>query len=156
MAYIIHIDGGSRVRHGGGPGSGAAWAAVVQPPNDAKIELTGFVEDASNNEMEYEALIQALQWLVNKKIQGNIVIFSDSQLVVNQILGLWMIRQESLMPFWANALALIEELKDQAASVQLSHIRREENPEADALCNKTMDENTSRKENNETSSLQTR
>jgi ribonuclease HI len=134
MPYVINIDGGTR----GNPGP-SAWGVVIQPPGQPKINLCGVMDNATNNEAEYEALIQALTWLNEHAITESTTIYGDSKLVVNQVGGTWNVNQESLIPIWAVAYGLYNDRKD-LYGVQLIHIPREENSEADALCNKIMDE----------------
>lgn len=134
MPYFVFTDGGTR----GNPGPAAA-AAIIQTPNKGKVTIEKFLPNATNNEAEYEALIEALKWLNEEHILGQIVIKMDSQLVVRQVNGEYTVRQETLLPYWETAVGLFEAVKERAASVQLIHIPRAENVEADALCNKIMD-----------------
>lgn len=56
----------------------------------------------SNNTMEYIALLSLVQQLAyelqyqNKKEYSNVIIYSDSQLVVNQVNGLWSCKEPHL------------------------------------------------------------
>jgi ribonuclease HI len=135
MAYVINIDGGTR----GNPGP-SALGVVIHTPNKGKVEIAEFIENATNNEAEYSALIRALEWLRDNKVTGNVLIQSDSMLIVNQVAGTWQVKQESLMGHWALAYGLYTEVADMVAKLQLVHVPREENKEADALCNRVMDE----------------
>lgn len=142
---VVNTDGGTR----GNPGP-AAWGVVVRSTATGMVELSGFLDRATNNEAEYEALINALRYLIDRKTITQVEIRSDSQLMVRQINGEYSVNQESLMPFWVTALSLFEELKLMAADVRLVHVPREQNKEADALCNAEMDRRGAKFEKRET------
>lgn len=142
MPIIVNTDGGSRARHSKGHSTGAAWAFVVQHPTHGKSFFTGLMDDpenASNNESEYQAMIEALNWLNKQPFVGQVVIRTDSELISRQLSGRYAVSSEVLLPYWMLALAALEELKLKAASVAIEEIKREYNKEADALCNQTMD-----------------
>ena len=67
--------------------SGAGAGVILVSPEGYRIHRAlRFKFDASNNEAEYEALLAGLRIARELKIE-NLGIVSDSQLVVNQILG---------------------------------------------------------------------
>jgi len=74
-------------------------------------------EKKTSNVMEYMALIKALE-VCNEKDE----IFTDSQLVVNQISGKYKIKKEHLFPFVMKARKLLKE-----KSCSLAWISRKEN-----------------------------
>lgn len=83
---IIYTDGAAR----GNPGP-AGWAAVVIFHDDKLkvksgklkvVEIGGRVEHATNNQMELTAAIEALKFLKQKRISGQIEIISDSKYVI--------------------------------------------------------------------------
>ena len=54
---------------------------------------------ATNNQAEYQAVIEALKWLSQQTSNGQQLIvnfYLDSQLVVNQIKGLFKVKDENL------------------------------------------------------------
>jgi ribonuclease HI len=67
--------------------------------------------------MEYVALIEAL-----KIAKDGDEILSDSQLIINQVLLKWAVRQESLRPYWKKALDLLHDKQ-----ITLSWVSREKN-----------------------------
>jgi len=74
-------------------------------------------EDKTNNEREYEAVIEAF------KIANNgDEIYSDSQLVVYQIKGKWKVDKENLRILWQQGFDLLW-----SKSLQLFWIPRNEN-----------------------------
>ena len=69
---VIHTDGACK----GNPGLGA-WAATLEY-KDALKEISGVVEDTTNNRMELQAVIEALKIL---KRSCQIEVYTDSQYV---------------------------------------------------------------------------
>ncbi|KAL0461348.1 UNVERIFIED_CONTAM: hypothetical protein Slati_0022400 [Sesamum latifolium] len=69
---------------------------------------------ASNNEVEYEALVLGMRMA---QIAGalHLLAYSDSQLIVNQVIGEYETKEESMMKY----LPQIEELKTKFKSFQL-------------------------------------
>ncbi|KAH0729708.1 hypothetical protein KY289_000896 [Solanum tuberosum] len=87
-------------------------------------------ETCSNNAVEYQALIVGLEMASDMKIP-QLDIYSDSQLIINQLLGNHEVKKEDLLSYHQYATFLRERL----VQVFLSHIPREENHIADALVN---------------------
>jgi ribonuclease HI len=87
------------------------------------------IGDRTNNEAEYYALLKALELIAGKtsgKVPGNIseaLVRSDSQLVVNQVNGLWRVEDERLMELSSQARDLIKKI----GLVRLEWVPREEN-----------------------------
>lgn len=77
----IYTDGACS----GNPGLGG-WGAVLIY-KDRKKEISGAVENTTNNQMEITAVIKALELL---KESCNIKIYSDSAYVVNAFLNGWI------------------------------------------------------------------
>lgn len=72
----IYTDGACS----GNPGKGG-WGAILIY-KDNKKSISGYLEETTNNQMELEAVIQALQSLKRK---CNIELYTDSQYVKNGI-----------------------------------------------------------------------
>jgi len=89
---------------------GSGWngkeSKLVIVTEDGKIIKKTFKEKRTNNEMEYLAIIEALKLCC----EGDII-YSDSQLVVNQIKGEYSIRSEKLIPLFLQVLKLKGEKK---------------------------------------------
>ena len=76
---IVYTDGASR----GNPGKGG-WAAILMTDKEV-LEIAGRKDDATNNQMELEAVIQALT-IATKKFKGYLVVLhADSAYVLNGI-----------------------------------------------------------------------
>ena len=63
------------------PGQGG-WAAIIVLPPEFELILRGSEEATTNNRMEFQAPLSALDWMVRMGYT-RATIFSDSQLVVN-------------------------------------------------------------------------
>lgn len=132
MRAIAHIDGGTR----GNPGPYAC--AVVFYHEELGIgrqEVRYLGDHGSSNAAEYEGLLLALR-LARAMGVKRLKIRSDSKLVVEQTLGAWKVKEESLRPYVVAA----RELAAQFESVEIKHIPREENVVADALVMALLDE----------------
>ena len=83
---ILHIytDGACS----GNPGRGG-WGVYIEKGIE-KIELNGSDEDTTNNRMELLAVIKALEKL--KKINQEVVVFSDSKYVIDAVEKKWVFK----------------------------------------------------------------
>lgn len=128
---LIYIDGGSR----GNPGP-AACAAVLKTADDGQTVLDQgkFLGHATNNVAEYEGLLLGLA-LARQLNAADIEIRSDSELLVKQLLGAYRVKNPALRELFDQAQDALAPF----AGVEVRHIRRELNTEADALCNQTLD-----------------
>lgn len=134
MKYIINTDGGSR----GNPGRAAA-AFIIRDCVGKKIKQQGFyLGMATNNEAEYQAVVNALEFLTQPLSQGSkieVEIKSDSQLVVKQLSDEWKIKDTRMRGFYNK----IKELETKIGKVSYSYIPRTQNSEADLVVNMTLD-----------------
>jgi len=92
-------------------------------------------ESVTNNEAEYHGLVVGLEEARKKGIEG-VVVFGDSQLVIEQLLGNYKVHAKNLKPIWAKAVRLKKQFP---AGVSLMHIDRDKNQRADQLANEAMD-----------------
>ncbi len=138
MIVKIFTDGGSR----GNPGH-AATGLVIESENGTILHQAGeYVGVTTNNEAEYQAILQASTWLnqhnADLEKQGFIKLsfFLDSKLVVEQLNRNWKIK-EPRMAVWAERCW--QQLKSLSLPYTISHIPREQNSAADALVNQALD-----------------
>jgi ribonuclease HI/8-oxo-dGTP pyrophosphatase MutT (NUDIX family) len=130
----IYSDGGSR----GNPGPSAS--AYVIYKNKAQLESGGrYIGITSNNQAEYRAVALALE-AAKKYAESNteVNIYMDSLLVVNQMNGIYKIKNRDIWPIHAE----IQELMKQFKKVIFSHVPRENNKVADAKVNEILDEHS--------------
>ena len=131
VQFRAAIDGGSR----GNPGPAGFGVHVVDAVGKLVAELYGFLGAATNNVAEYAALIAALSWVRDAGCRS-VHVFSDSQLLVRQFSGAYRVRNAGLLPLHRRA----RQLTRHVPSLEVSHVRREQNVEADALANRAMNE----------------
>jgi ribonuclease HI len=134
-ALEIHIDGASR----GNPGEAAFGVHVTGPDGVEVAGLYGYLGKVTNNVAEYQALLHALRFALDRGCR-RVRIFSDSELVVKQISGAYKVKHPDMIPLHREASSLLRRFE----SASLSHVRRERNREADALANRALDERQSR------------
>ena len=127
-----HIDGGAR----GNPGS-AGYGAVIKDASGAVLaELYEGIGTNTNNVAEYRGLIAALEWALTHGYR-RLHIKSDSQLIVQQMRGVYRVKHPGLIPLYERACRLAAQVGD----VTYEHVPREQNKEADRLSNLGMDMN---------------
>ena len=139
MKLKMFSDGGSRGKYDGPAGVGVYIKSVDD--NSYEEKLYQYIGIKTNNEAEYEALIRGLRFLieVEEKIdvsEVEIRCHLDSLLVVNQMNGVWKVRDKRMREKYNFA----KNLADQFKKVEFIHVPREENEIADMLANKAMDE----------------
>ncbi|KAL0327887.1 UNVERIFIED_CONTAM: hypothetical protein Scaly_2221300 [Sesamum calycinum] len=86
------------------------------------------IKNCSNNVADYEALILGLEIAVDV-IQLPLKVYGDSQLMVNQLLGLYEVKKSELLPYHNYAKRLMGWLGD----VELQHLSGKDDKQADAL-----------------------
>nr|XP_016462756.1 PREDICTED: uncharacterized protein LOC107785875 [Nicotiana tabacum] len=84
----------------------------------------------TNNEVKYEVLIAGLKldWTLDSEV---IEIKCDSQLVVNQIYGIFETKEERMKQYMVKVQAMLARFREWS----ITHIQREENAKTDALDN---------------------
>jgi ribonuclease HI len=91
-------------------------------------EVVGVGEDMTNNVAEYAALIRALERINDLVPEGQVIVRSDSRLVVNQMRGNWRVRAPLIVPLYRQAMALADR-----RDIVFEWVPREKNTEADHL-----------------------
>lgn len=134
---LVFTDGGSR----GNPGPAAIGFIVKNETGKILVRQGKLIGRATNNVAEYTAVIEALEWLKYevqrtkdelKKVILEIAFFLDSQLIVNQLNGLYKIKNANLR----NLIIKIRQLeKEVGSNISYHHVSREKNKEADKLVN---------------------
>jgi len=125
----IYTDGASR----GNPGP-AGCGYVIYADGQEIASGTKFLGTATNNVAEYTAVLLAAKDPVLAQFR-TFTFFLDSELVVKQMNGEYKVKNPGLIP-------LRDELKKILTDkfVTFTHVRREENREADRLANRAIDE----------------
>jgi ribonuclease HI len=130
---VVYFDGGAR----GNPGPAAIGAVVLDPSSTPPARLAAVSErigETTNNVAEYKALIAGLEAAVQTSAR-TVKVRGDSKLVIEQVAGRWKVKQPHLRPLCDEARALLARFD----AVDLAHVRRELNSDADALVNAALD-----------------
>jgi ribonuclease HI len=129
----VQCDGGAR----GNPGPAAIGAVVLDVTVDPPVLIATVSERigiATNNVAEYRACIEGLR--AAAEFEPRMVrLRADSELMIRQLEGRYKVKSAHLKPLYAEARALLAGFDE----VDLAHIRREKNVEADALVNAALD-----------------
>jgi ribonuclease HI len=119
----LYFDGSIK---GGNPGGTAtyAWRLLNETGEEfAKgngVALQG--PDATNNVAEWAGCVAGLKHLRGLNWGGELVIYGDSQLVINQLLKFYQVKKETLRPYYEEANRILENMNWDA-----KWIPREEN-----------------------------
>ncbi|MGA1975240.1 MAG: ribonuclease HI family protein [Conexivisphaerales archaeon] len=125
MTIEMFTDGLAEPRN---PGIGT-YAFIVYRDGELLAQDSGFVGDpVSNNEAEYEALIRGLKAILSYSTE-QVVVMSDSQLLVNQMSGRWKVKKGAYRERSLEAKKLAESFK----LLEFMWVPREMNQKADAL-----------------------
>lgn len=130
FAVVMNIDGGSR----GNPGPAGA-GIVIRAADDDTVLFTGgeFLGKQTNNAAEYAALLAGLK-AAAKLGAGEVLVLSDSELLVRQMTGRYRVKNLNLKKLFDKA----QELLGQFSRCKFGHVRREQNIDADRLANQAM------------------
>jgi mutator protein MutT len=126
---IIFSDGGSR----GNPGPSAAGFVVMNDQENVLHEGGMYLGIATNNIAEYHGVRLGLEKALEMGVR-TIDFRIDSLLVVNQMNGIYQIKNRELWPIHER----IKELIPKFDKVTFSHVRREFNQLADGMVNKIL------------------
>ena len=124
-SFIAYFDGSAKPN----PGEMKIGGRILTPDSKNIVqEYSIDIGHGTNNEAEYSSLLQMAEMLVNLKATS-VKIYGDSQLVVNQINGLWQVKNDRMRLFHSRTLAALSLIPNWT----LEHVFRDQNTEADAL-----------------------
>ena len=129
----IYADGASRKN----PGP-SAYAFIFVKGEEIIHSESKFLGNATNNIAEYRAAIEALEKAV-EYTRWEVEVYSDSELLVNQMNGAWRIKKKHLKELYDQ----IKQPKERFKQVTFYHLPRENKfiKEADRLCSECLDKN---------------
>ena len=127
---FIFTDGGSR----GNPGKSGCGAVLYDEKKKEIDTDTEFCGRQTNNFAEYRGLIIGLELALKNEIT-DLVVFMDSKLIVQQMLGNYKVKNAGLRPLFEQAKNISENFTE----ITYKHVRREKNKRADQLANQAMD-----------------
>lgn len=158
MKFKIFCDGGARGNPGNaGIGISIKYEVLSLPAGKAgtkkEEKVSKYIGTATNNQAEYRAVIEALNWLIayrqslianGKEAEEEIEaeFFLDSQLVVEQLNQRYKLKNEGLKPLFWQIRKLMMKL---GSRITFVYIPREQNKEADRLVNEAIDKEGKRK-----------
>jgi mutator protein MutT len=128
---VVYSDGGSR----GNPGPSAAGFVILNGRDEVIAQGGMYLGITTNNLAEYQGLLLGLEKAF--ELHARVIDFRlDSLLVVNQMNGIYRIKNRELWPVHER----IRELLTQFDRVTFTHIRREFNQLADGMVNKILNQ----------------
>ncbi|MDD5216784.1 MAG: ribonuclease HI family protein [Candidatus Omnitrophica bacterium] len=112
---IIYSDGGAR----GNPGPAAIGVLVCDEKDEPLQEYQQTIGEATNNVAEYRAVIKGLE-LAQALGGGEVQYFVDSELVANQLLGVYRIKTPHIRELFMQVVERIRHFK----KVNFIHVPR--------------------------------
>ncbi|MCX5643004.1 MAG: ribonuclease HI family protein [Candidatus Omnitrophica bacterium] len=138
MKLTVFIDGASR----GNPGRSAIGVALYDPEGQPLKEVGFEIGITTNNIAEYTALLYGLtetllyvHKLPDKINELELTIYSDSELLINQMTGRYQVKNEDIKRLYLLAQRLVSGL----GKISFEKLSHDENKTADQLANKALD-----------------
>ncbi|HET9174508.1 MAG TPA: reverse transcriptase-like protein [Candidatus Saccharimonadales bacterium] len=127
----MYADGGSR----GNPGPSASGFVIMDENEALLVDKGVYLGITTNNQAEYTALKLGLEE-AHKLGARDVDVYMDSLLVINQMKGIFKVRNRDLWPIHD----AIKNLAQQFRTIEFTHVPREFNKLADAAVNRALDE----------------
>lgn len=124
--YVLHFDGCSK----GNPGHSGIGAVIYESDKEYWFSCKYIGNNMTNNESEYYALIFGLESALQHKIY-NLTVCGDSLLVINQVNGIYKVKNERLFGLYDKVM----KLKSKFTYIDFNHVYRNKNKRADELSN---------------------
>jgi ribonuclease HI len=124
-------DGGSR----GNPGPSASGFVIFDKEDNILADEGVYLGVTTNNQAEYTALKLGLEKALSLGAQ-EVEVYMDSMLVVNQMKGIFKVKNRDLWPIHD----AIKQLTRKFRHVSFQHVPRELNKLADAAVNRALDD----------------
>ena len=133
----IYTDGGSR----GNPGPSGVGYYIVG--SDGQILKTGgeFIGFSTSRLAEYYGLKEGVQQAIEMGLK-RVNFVSDSLMMINQMNGVYKVKNRDLMTVYNDILKLLENLDEYS----FTHVTRDQNRHADAEANRVIDEHAKSRE----------
>lgn len=126
MTVVAYVDGLVEPRN---PGTGT-YGFVIYDGQRKLAEGSGLAgREVTSNFAEYTALVEALKKLKELRVEGDVLIRSDSKLLVGQMSQGWKVKSGRYLERLKDARDLLKEFGD----ISFEWIPREKNAEADLL-----------------------
>ena len=127
MTIQAFIDGASR----GNPGESGIGIVLKNEEGKVIFSAGGYIGTATNNIAEYVALIECVK---KARTLGctTLLVHSDSELMVRQMQGKYRVKNEGLRKYYQRVHRM---LGDSGFAMEIHHVPREQNRDADMLAN---------------------
>ena len=132
MRLVAHTDGASR----GNPGESGIGVVLRTPSGEPVAEICGFLGRSTNNRAEYAALLTCIRMAAERGCT-HLMVHSDSELMVRQLQGSYKIKDAMLRKCADEVRSLA---RARGIALDLRHVERSDNREADRLANRAIDE----------------
>ena len=124
--YDLYFDGCSK----GNPGPAGIGAVIYKNKIEYWASCRYIGDYRTNNEAEYSALILGLEEAIKLGIT-TLSVYGDSMLVINQINGLYKVKNQKLFELYNRVQTFKTNFKD----IYFNHVYRKDNKRADKLSN---------------------
>ena len=121
--YKMYIDGAADLNT-----QTSGIGGIVYKGDEEIFTFSEYMHDLTNNEAEYGSLIHGLKSLLRLSIL-NVIIYSDSELVVKQVNGEYKVKNDRMKKLHAETLSLLSNFQ----KWDLVHVLRGKNIVADKL-----------------------
>jgi ribonuclease HI len=132
---VVYADGGSR----GNPGPSASGYVILDDQNRVLVRRGIYLGITTNNQAEYTALKLGLEEAKSLNAK-EVEVYMDSMLVINQMKGMFKVKNRDLWPIHD----AIKQLCAQFKHVTFTQVPRIMNKLADAAVNQALDEESGR------------
>jgi ribonuclease HI len=126
----LFADGGSR----GNPGPSASGYVLYDMDDNIVVKKGVYLGITTNNQAEYQALRFGLEEALRSGVR-TVHVYLDSMLVVNQMLGIFQVKNRDLWPIHDAIKKQVAQFKQ----VNFTHVPRALNKEADSAVNEALD-----------------
>jgi len=129
LKHQVFCDGASRSN----PGDASIGVSISLDGKEIHT-ISREIGIATNNEAEYQALIDGLNYCIENSI-NEVDVFLDSKLVIEQVKKNYKVKAHNLKEFNSQVENMIKEFK----YIEFNHVYREDNKRADQLANFALD-----------------
>jgi ribonuclease HI len=127
--YILNFDGCSK----GNPGPSGAGGVIYKNGKEILNYSVFLGNNVTNNESEYKSLSIGIDKAIELNIK-KLIVKGDSQLVINQVLGKYMVNNKNLKEIYDLIKRKIKFFDD----ISFNHVYRNNNKRADELANNAL------------------
>jgi len=129
--WQMYIDGAAR----GNPGP-AGIGVYIEKAGHPYWSMGYAIDTCTNNQAEYCALLAGLYYITtHAEPHERVAIYTDSQLLVRHIHGVYRVKDKQLKTLYHRAMTLLSHIPQYT----IVHISRSENTKADRLANNGID-----------------